>query len=478
MKTYQEISPDSLSSIPPALLRRGKPCQVEFRETDLVKNHEAGSFTSFQQRTISNLLARLYEAQRHQDLIDCGQPEPWDHRFLWNRLIRSQHYNRDQGLQRNILNLEQKIRGLQKDADFTRLNRWTEKMKNDKGAYKWLRQTAAPFSTAIKTDSYTEPVPSVQTSLDNLSLAEFWQQIWNRAPIDVDAIWDDLVAHTPEHDGCAEWPDLTPLQLSQAAKKVQKTAPGLDGWLAHELLLFNNDMWRVASRFFTLCEDQGAIPTPWRPFAKYIFQKVNLYSQTAPHLRPISVTNIWWRICNSARFHQPEVQEWLKSTAPQNVYGGIPGLGVDDAFAPLLLKDLEGWTLGSLDLTKAFDFAQPNMVCRLLERQGMPHRSARLLQSMWDKQIRYLQLLDNTRCEPCYVCSSLPQGDCFSMIAMFTILIPIMYHIQAEFPQALQSIYADDRSFASATAAEAVAVKERWRIWFTRVGLQKNSAKQ
>ena len=56
------------------------------------------------------------------------------------------------------------------------------------------------------------------------------------------------------------------------------------------------------------------------------------------------------------------------------------------------------------------------------------------------------------------VATSLPHKDRWSMIGMTPFLIPITNHILAQFPSAIMPVYADDRSYASPTPAEALAV--------------------
>ena len=116
---------------------------------------------------------------------------------------------------------------------------------------------------------------------------------------------------------------------------------------------------------------------------------------------------------------------------PSWVYGGVPGKGAEDAIAPLLVKESQKWILASLDLTKAFDFADPTLVIKVLRHLGMATRTARLLQFAWTNQVRYLQLAGETLPAPSQVQSSLPQGDVFSMIGMTAVLIPIANLVQA-----------------------------------------------
>ena len=127
-----------------------------------------------------------------------------------------------------------------------------------------------------------------------------------------------------------------------------------------------------------------------------------------------------------ARFRHPDTQQWLIRAIPNWVYGGVPGRGVEDAIAPLLIKEYEQSILATLDLTKAFDFANPVLVCRVLEHLGMATQTAQLLQHAWTSQTRFLQYCSETLPTPSVVRSSLPQGDVFSMLGMTALLIPIV----------------------------------------------------
>ena len=91
---------------------------------------------------------------------------------------------------------------------------------------------------------------------------------------------------------------------------------------------------------------------------------------------------------------------------------------MQDALSPLLQAELQNWVLASLDLTKAFDHGDLRLVHKMLLRLGMPPKTANLLLYQWSNQTRYLQLLGETLPDPATVATSLPQGDCWSMIGM------------------------------------------------------------
>ena len=61
---------------------------------------------------------------------------------------------------------------------------------------------------------------------------------------------------------------------------------------------------------------------------------------------------------------------------------------------------------------------------------------------------------------------------------MTAVLIPIANLIQAAHPCTVQSLYADDRSWASPDVPELLAVRDLWHTWTARVGLQENIPKE
>ena len=155
---------------------------------------------------------------------------------------------------------------------------------------------------------------------------------------------------------------------------------------------------------------EGAHDAGWRKGKP----KQNDGSVLAGDLRPITIGSIWWRVICKARFSQNAVQQWL-GFLPDYVFGGKPRTGVMDAIAPLMSKADEGWFIGTLDLEKAFDRADPLLACRVLTHFGMPTGQVQLLRQVWTQQIRHMQYLSQTAPQPDLARVSLPQGDSWAM---------------------------------------------------------------
>ena len=158
---------------------------------------------------------------------------------------------------------------------------------------------------------------------------------------------------------------------------------------------------------------------------------------------------------------------------PQEAYGGLPGRGVFDAMGPLLEKTLQNWYVGTLDLEKAFDRADPALALKVLRHWGMDTKVVNLLQDVWGNQRRCLQYMGETLADG----ASLPQADSWSMLALTAMLIPAVRAIGAEHPGATQVVFADDRTFACPSASSLAQVTRSWELWAARLGLQENRQK-
>ena len=73
---------------------------------------------------------------------------------------------------------------------------------------------------------------------------------------------------------------------------------------------------------------------------------------------------------------------------------------------------------------------------------------------------------------------SAARRDCWSMLAMCMVLLPIGNRILRTFPNTTQAIYADDLNFVSPTPNEALQVRQMWHEQTSRIGLKENVNKE
>jgi hypothetical protein len=464
---------------PAAQLRRGKPTHVEVTPQEQPRHLASGAFTSYRQRSLRRLLGRMLQLrQRRSSPTPTPQSATQQHELL-TRIERSPGYDPAASLTDNIRHVTQSLEQCQQDENTQRLRRWKQRVTDDKHAFKWLRRQPPDLTHAIKTSPGDTPASSVQEAL--AKLRGFWCTIWRRPELDVEAVWPEILALLPQPRPAAAWQPLTGADLRQAALACRGTAAGPDGWTAEELLQFHPDMFQALADFYNLCESRGALPATWTNARQVHLGKGKPRepdgSILTKNMRPISITSMMWRVCSKARFRSPDTQTWLRNALPPYVYGGVPGQGTQDAVGPLLRKTQENWYVGTLDLSMAFDLASPVLAARVMKHLGMDPRLTALLLHAWTHQTRWLQLMGETLPQGTKVATSLPQGDCFSMLAMACILLPAAAAVQRDVPDTTQVIYADDRSFACPSAGKVAQVARVWADWAVKLGLSENQAK-
>ena len=213
VRAHEVLNPEAISKIPNALLRRGKPTSVRTRNQEVLKRPKAGFVATFQERGLSNLLARLREVQRMENqTAPMSEAQLQCRQCLWARISRSPWYNAQIGVQQNILRATARLETLVQEADSRRLGRWKSKMEHDGAALKWLRTGAAPMNPSVKVDEGSQPGTTVQSSLENLR--RFWNEIWSRPRVPPAAFWDELITHTPARPNVQEWPRVQVSQLT------------------------------------------------------------------------------------------------------------------------------------------------------------------------------------------------------------------------------------------------------------------------
>ena len=346
-------------------------------------------------------------------------------------------------------------------------------MQDDKQAYRWLRQQNSNLSHCLKKHKDDVVAGSPQEAL--LKLKQHWQGVWNRPNINLEEAWQQAQEHLPQA------PHQAVTWQSPSGQDCRGTVPGIDGWTAEEIGLFTNSMFDALAGFCDKCRHRGTLPKAWK-----LYRQVHLGKGKAPepdgatltaNLRPVSIASVFWRTYTKACFKKTETQTWLRETMPDFVYGGIPKRGVQDGVGRLLKCVHDSWFVGTLDLSLAFDMASPHLAVKAMKCLGMCHQLANMLLDAWQDQTRYLQFLGETDPMGVKVDRSLPQGDSFSMCAMTCLILPAALAIREQFPQAVQVIFADDRSFATPSASQLAQVSKTWQVWTKKLGLQENMGK-
>jgi hypothetical protein len=462
--------------LPVPLQRKGKPTKVTIREKQFSCRRTLGCFATNKRRCLQNLLARLMEVRRRGYwLRDLHDLDP----ILARKISNSPHFNPQASLAQNIVSVQRALESCDHDEREHRFAVWRNKMTDDKTALAWLRRQPQVVSPAVSVNKDGPAASSVQEAIHNI--VTFWRQIWNRIPIDIDAVWPQVAQQVPQRHA-VPWQPLSGAHLRRAAHDCRNRASGLDGWTPFEMSLFCDGMWDCIADFYNNhCLRYGKVPDIWKAFRQIQISKgtpLSSHGVTCVNdLRPISVSSIMWRVCQKAQFAHTDCQAWIAAAFPQYFYAGIKGRGTDDAIAPLLHMAHKGWFVGTLDLRKAFDTASPQLAAQILHRIGMPQNVLGPILDVWSHQERWVQYMDEIFPQHENVSSSLPHGDSWSMLGMSALLLPAALALQQEFGQVTQVLYADDRNFAVDNAHDAMRITERWQQWAALLGLQENTDK-
>ena len=147
------------------------------------------------------------------------------------------------------------------------------------------------------------------------------------------------------------------------------------------------------------------------------------------------------------------------------------------ALGPLIQAARQGKYLVSLDFSLAFDHCCPATTVWLFQRLGLPVGIGQMLLGAWMNQCRYIEYDGCILQTPEKVVHSLPQGDAWSLYGLIALLMPPTTNVQNLYPNTIHKTYVDDRSWASNSCAEALAVERTWQHWTNLLGLRENTLK-
>ena len=424
-------------------------------------------------------LIRMLEFRNRRCANEISEGSRRDLQCLEAKVHRSPHYDASLSLTENILQTAHELQECRTLENKRKLGAWRTKMKSDQHAYRWLGKQTVTLNHAIKISDQDSIAESPQQAL--CKLKDYWNQIWRRPQINFEAVWHQVESRLPHNSQTLSFAPLSKEDLRKAATSCRATAAGLDGWRPEEVLCFSDEMFLELVEFYHRCEGIGQVPRAWRSLRQIHLSKGKKPGKDgaslAADLRPVSISSLFWRLYTKARFQRPKTQAWIKQILPENVYGGVPGKGIQDAAGQLLKAAHEGCFIASLDLENAFDSTSPKLAICIMKRLGLCERLAALLLDVWEGQDRHLQLLGEKLPGGVLVKDSLPQGDSWSMLAVTAVLLPAIQDIMNRFPSIDQINFADDRTFASQSPAELRQVMAAWASWAHTLGLKENSGK-
>ena len=443
-----------------------------------VAKHVEGCLVTNRIRCLRNLLARLLSLRDHQV---AGTDSCQEARNLMRKIQRCPYLPSGLGLTAQILHVTEDIRKAEAELKQGQLARWRDRLRGSVTAcYKWVRGTSCAYTHMVCLGDELSS-DSLSDALDRLK--SFWENVWNRPLPNLDHQFASCAQVLGPARETAVWSPLQGSELQKAAHRQAGTSPGPDGWTGDELACIHLDIWACLASFFNRYDSVGVTPSSWKNLRQIHLPKdgkpkreTDRATPAANH-RPIAVLSCFWRTWASARLKSESVQRWTRTWVPDEAYGGRRGVGTYNAVASLLDGIHNSAYLGTFDYSLAFDCVRPRLVERLWTHFGMPNGALNMVMSVWCGQRRYLQLFDAVCPTPALVSTSIPQGDPWSMLAMVCMLVAPLVDIKGSRPGAVVSLYVDDRSWITDTAASCLRVAQQWRDWSARLGLTENGDK-
>ena len=263
-------------------------------------------------------------------------------------------------------------------------------------------------STAMLGSATLRPAPvQIRDELSNTSagspseaaalLCNVWQRVWNRELVSTHDAHEAWVRSwgNQAHYHRLEWQAPTADEMYGSAQDMQGKASGADGWTGDEVAEWPHEAWRRYADLVRVWFDRGEPPQAWKTMRQVHIPKEDLDNAVAEgdvsKLRPITVESVLWRCVASAWTRCAATRDWILQWIPREAHGAIKGRSVATAVALLHDAFLKGRCVLSLDLKKAFDFAQPEVALACLRSLGCPPELATMCGKIWGDQRRWIQ---------------------------------------------------------------------------------------
>ena len=142
------------------------------------RSQPAGSYTSFRQKSLRNLLGRMLEFRQRRIAEKTSAISRRQCMQLWKKISRAPSFHADKNLTENIILIEQDFDRCLQEENKSRLQRWRIRNLQNKYAFAWLRRQTTDGTHIFKNRKDDFPSSTVQEGLDKLKA--FWTNIWNR----------------------------------------------------------------------------------------------------------------------------------------------------------------------------------------------------------------------------------------------------------------------------------------------------------
>ena len=322
-------------------------------------------------------------------------------------------------------------------ANAARLQKWKADVKTDLPRLaRWIKASTAEAPSDM-THFAEDPAPQAKIQ----RAAQEWTRLWC-SPRPDGTLLRSLLRESPltRVQAAPLW--LTGAELLRRAGAAARKAAGCDGWAGRH--------WKaLPPPFFELLADvwnavlRGApLPGTWSQV------RVCLIPKPDGGERPLAIAALAWRLGASALVQK--LAPWIGQTLPHEIYGGMPGRGIDDVHA-LLTHEMYGPGSGALagckaDVRKCYDSADPRLAIECLRHMGAPTNILDVLGRFYMSHERWLQIDGHCARSGIGGAKALLQGCPFSPLCLGAMMAFWVKQVQKANTGCTLAIYLDDRS--------------------------------
>ena len=219
-----------------------------------------------------------------------------------------------------------------------------------------------------------------------------------------------------------DWKDL-----KKVCQDAPKTAKGLDNWATFDLSILSDQAYEKLAEFLQLVEDEGRWPEALRRGrSAYLSKDANKIEEPLQY-RKLTILSVIYRRWGSMR--HKNIKNWIAEwDHPQICAGGLHK-GAEDGWwrTSLYLEVLKArkvkFTVGAVDIRKAFDQMPREIIYGILEKAGMPVQLLAAYKDFLEGLELHNSIGDGLGCAYKQK-TGIPQGDPFSMMVVATYLRP------------------------------------------------------
>ena len=438
---------------------------------------------TMQQRKATNWMHR---AIRLQQLLSITTPQAAQERarlvakLRLPRSIAYSHDNLQQYLQTQVDTTFQNIKQQQQQEQGERLQQWRTAMRQNRNSRrKWIdKANVCTNPTIVQND---QALTSHKAVLQ--AIREHWENIW-AGPAEPNVreerksfVLDLLPDSAPTRGRPSE-------QEFLAKRGKLKGSPGPDAWTVSELRMLPQAVAQTFIRITQQWEQTGRTPTVLQRTRQINLikpGKIKNNTIEAKHLRPISVSSLWWRWWSSAWATSELLRDWRSQTLPGYILGGPGSEGCEQITHNCLQQFQQKGYLCSLDYSFAFDTIDPLTAAQAMGKIGLPEGLWRVLCHQWSNQSRLMQWSTSSSPEWLSTTISVPQGDPCSPLALNVFMWAGCRYVANQAPargeDRAMAVYMDDRTWTASTPQVLLRTLRAWGEFSNRAGLKENAEK-